>query len=156
MLTIQRIEVFTIRDKIIRIVWSDPLLIEDAISSPLSLQAGLYYITRLFGAKETSLYIGKATKTIRQRLKSHNENWVHDYRGKIFVRLGKIIHPKNVDAELIDHAESALIFEHGDILTDNTDKRFTYSYTDLYRIENIGNCFELKEKVRMHEHEEYN
>lgn len=143
------------RDKIIRIEWSDPLLIEDAISSPLSLQAGLYYITRLFGTKETSLYIGKATETIRQRLKSHNKNWVHDYRGKVFVRLGKIIYPKIVDAELIDHAESALIFEHGDILTDNTDKRFTYSYTDLYRIENIGNRFELKEKVRMHEHKEY-
>ncbi|MEG2660514.1 MAG: hypothetical protein RR978_07330 [Oscillospiraceae bacterium] len=143
------------RDRIIRIEWSEPLLIENAIASPLSRQAGLYYITRLFGSKETSLYIGKATNTIRQRLKSHNKDWVHDYRGKIFVRLGTIIYPKTVDAELIDHAESALIFEHGDILTDNTDKRFTYSYSNLYRIENSGNCFELKEKIRMQEHEEY-
>lgn len=67
------------RDKIIRIEWSEPLLIEDAIASPLSHQAGLYYITRLFGAKETSLYIGKSANTIRQRLKSHNKDWVHDY-----------------------------------------------------------------------------
>lgn len=140
------------RDKIIRIEWSEPLLIEDAITSSLSRQAGLYYITRLFGVKETSLYIGKATNTIRQRLQSHNKDWVHYYRGKIFVRLGKIIYPRVVNAELIDHAESALIFEHGDILKDNTDKRYTYSYIDLYRVENIGNCFELKEKVRMHNH----
>ncbi|MEG1573427.1 MAG: GIY-YIG nuclease family protein, partial [Bacteroidales bacterium] len=80
---------------------SEPLLIENAIASPLSRQAGLYYITSLFDAKETSRYIGKATNTIRQRLKSHNKDWVHDYRGKIFVRLGIIIYPKTVDAELI-------------------------------------------------------
>ncbi|WP_458863622.1 GIY-YIG nuclease family protein [Acidaminobacterium chupaoyuni] len=139
-------------DRIIRIEWLEPLLIEDAIASPLSRQAGLYYITRLFGTKETCLYIGKSANTVRQRLKAHNKDWVHDYRGKIFVRLGKIVYPNVVDAELIDHAESALIFEHGDILTDNTDKRLTYSYSDLYRIENIGNCFELKKKIRMHNH----
>ena len=143
------------RDKIIRIEWSEPLLIEDAIASSLSRQTGLYYITRLFGTKETSLYIGKAAHNIRQRLKSHNKDWVHDYRGTIYIRIGQIIYPRNADAELLDHAESALIFEHGAILTDNTDKRLTYSYSDLYRVENIGNCFELKDKVRMHEHEEY-
>ncbi|MEG1875906.1 MAG: hypothetical protein RR185_10120, partial [Angelakisella sp.] len=94
------------RDRIIRIEWSEPLLLEDAIASPLSHQAGLYYITRLFGTKETSLYIGKATNTIRPRLQSHNKEWVHNYRGKIFVRLGKIIYPRTVTAELLDHAES--------------------------------------------------
>lgn len=138
------------RDKIIRIEWSEPLLIEDAIESPASYHAGLYYLTRLFGTKETSLYIGKATNTIRERLKSHRKEWVYEYRGKIFVRLGTIIYPRLVDAEIIDHAESALIFEHSGILTDNTDKRFTYSYSDLYRIENTGDYFELKQHIRMH------
>lgn len=140
------------RDKIIRIVWSEPLLIEDAITSSLSLESGLYYITRLFRMKETSLYIGKSTNSIRSRIRAHDRQWVHDYRGKIYVRIGQIIYPRNADAELLDHAESALIFEHGDILMDNTDKRLTYSYCDLYRIENIGNCFELKQTVRMHSH----
>jgi len=140
------------RDKIVRIEWSKPLLIEDAIASPLSLGPGLYYITRLFGTKETSLYIGKATNTIRSRIRSHDRHWVHDYRGKIYVRIGQIIYPQNPDAELIDHAESALIFAHKDILTDNTDKRYSYSYSELYRIENIGDFFELNPAIRMHEH----
>ena len=139
------------RDKIIRIQWSSPMLIEDAIASALSKNHGLYYITRLFGTNETSIYIGKATRTIRERLRTHVE-WVHNYRGKIYVRIGQIIYPAQVDADLIDHAESALIYQHGDILTDNTDKRNTYSYSDLYRIENIGDCFELDSSIRMHAH----
>ena len=139
------------RDKIIRIHWAPPVLIEDAILSPLSKKPGLYYITRLFGTNETSIYIGKATRTIRERLRSHTD-WVHNYRGKIHVRIGQIIYPVQVDADLIDHAESALIYQHGAILTDNTDKRNSYSYSDLYRIENIGDCFELDSSIRMHAH----
>ena len=139
------------RDKIVRIQWEAPMLIEDAIASPLSKNHGLYYITRLFGTNETSIYIGKATHTIRERLRAHIE-WVHNYRGKIYVRIGKIIYPAQVDADLIDHAESALIYQHGDILTDNTDKKNTYSYSGLYRVENIGDCFELDGSIRMHTH----
>ena len=52
------------RDKIIRIHWSDPVLVDEMIKSEDSLQAGLYYITRMLHDKETSLYIGKATRTI--------------------------------------------------------------------------------------------
>lgn len=40
---------------------------------------------------------------------------------------------------MIDHTESALIFEHSDILIDNTAKTHTYSYDQLYQIHNIGN-----------------
>lgn len=141
------------RHSIIRIHWNEPLLIEDAIESSLSLQSGLYYITRLFGAKETSLYIGKASRTIRERLHSHD--WVHDYRGKIYVRIGEIVYPSYYDEDIIDHAESALIFENGDILVDNTDKIKSYSYSQLYRVENIGDYFELKDAADMYSHPEY-
>ncbi len=136
------------RDKIIRIHWSKPTVIEEVILSS-SKEQGLYYITRLFGTKETSLYIGKSASSIKRRLNSHD--WVHNYRGKILVRIGKIIYPKYPSPEIIDHAESALIFEHKDILKYNTDKRNSYSYINEYRIENTGDFFELSPIIRMQE-----
>ena len=101
------------RDKIIRINWNKALTLEDAIASNLSNTQGLYYISRVFGNKETSLYLGIATQhnTIRNRLKSHSEHWLNLYRGKIFVRLGHIVYPKTPDASIIDHAESAILYE---------------------------------------------
>ena len=75
------------------------------------------------------------------------------YRGKIYVRLGHITYPKNPDASIIDHAESAILYEQKEVFFENTCKTKTYSYTDLYRIENEGDIFELKSKIRMHEQE---
>ena len=86
-------------------------------------------------------------------MKSHSEDWLYLYRGKIYVRLGHIIYPQKPDASMIDHAESAIIYEQSDIFINNTCKTKTYSYTDLYRIENEGDIFELKPKIRMHEQE---
>ena len=143
------------RDKIIRILWLDPIDVDAAIESEASLNPGLYYITRIWGENETSLYIGKASRTIRERLIDHKKHWLSLYRGKLMVRIGQIIYPHSPDATLIDHAESALIFEHSEILTDNTDKRNTYSYSELYQIQNTGNIGMLKEKIRMHEHPDY-
>ena len=143
------------RDKIIRIHWNKALPLEDAIASDLSNTQGLYYISRVFGNKETSIYLGIATQhnTIRNRLKNHNEHWLNLYRGEIYVRLGHIIYPHNPDASIIDHAESAILYEQKDVFFENTCKTKSYSYTDLYRIENEGDIFELKPKIRMHEQE---
>ena len=49
------------RDKIIRIQWSDPMTVDEMIRSDASLKNGLYYISRVLHGRETSLYIGKAT-----------------------------------------------------------------------------------------------
>ena len=49
------------RDKIIRIKWNDALLLDEAIESELSNAQGLYYLSRVFGENETSLYLGIAT-----------------------------------------------------------------------------------------------
>lgn len=140
------------RDKIIRIQWSDPALVEDIIDSEDSFHAGLYYITRMLHGKETSLYIGKATRTIRERLIQHRKEWLSNRYGEKYVRLGTIIYPYHVYSELIDHAESALIFEYGSLLIDNTDKTKIYSYSELYQVQNVGNIGQLKSVVRMHNH----
>ena len=149
------------RDKIIRINWSEPFTLENAIQSELSKTQGLYYITRVFGEKETSLYLGIARQnnTIKHRLEGHRDWWLPSYRGKIYVRIGNIVYPKLSDidkkSELIDHAESAILYEpeHSKLFPENISKRKSYTYLDLYRIENIGNTFELKQQIRMHDHE---
>lgn len=145
------------RDKIIRILWSDPMLVDDMIQSEESYQPGLYYITQMLHGKERSLYIGKASRTVRERLLDHSSGrneWLSNRYGEKHVRIGRIIYPPYADSKIIDHAESALIFEHGDILLDNTDKINTYSYSELYQVQNIGNRGQLKEVVRMHNHPE--
>ena len=143
------------RDRIIRIEWSKPLLLEEVITGEASNTQGLYYITRVFGGKETSLYLGIATKgnTIRNRLRAHSSNWANLYRGVKYVRIGRITYPRVYDEEVIDHAESALLFapEHERIFPENVSKRKSYTYQNLYRVENEGDIFELSPVVRMHE-----
>ena len=149
------------RDKIIRINWHAPIPFEDALQSNLTKEQGLYYITRVFGEKETSLYLGIARfhNTIKNRLESHREHWLFAYRGQLFVCVGHIVYPKNLGieekAEVINHAESAILYDpaHKNLFPENVDKRSSYSYSELYRIENEGDIFELKPKIRMHEQE---
>lgn len=146
------------RSKIIRVHWADPRPIDDVISSLPDDAIGLYYITRICRGKETSLYIGESISSIKSRLLSH-KNWVHGYsRSEIFVRIGKVVYPKhNVDNAIL-HAEKALIFEHGQhgagILIENTVSTSSYSYTDIFKILNEGNRFELLPEVDMQNHEE--
>lgn len=141
------------RDKIIRINWSEPIELEEAIENDISNIQGLYYITRLFGSKESSLYLGIATgkNTIRNRLRAHSKDWLNLYRGKIYVRLGKVIYPRNCDDSIIDHAESAILYEQSKVFYENTCKTKSYSYSELYRVENEGDIFELKPVIRMQE-----
>ena len=146
------------RSKIIRVHWADPRPIDDVISSLPDDAIGLYYITRICRGKETSLYIGESISSIKSRLLSH-KNWVHGYsRSEIFVRIGKVVYPKhNVDNAIL-HAEKALIFEHGQhgagILIENTVSTSSYSSTDIFKILNEGNRFELLPEVDMQNHEE--
>lgn len=146
------------RSKIIRVYWADPRPIDDVISSLPDDAIGLYYITRICRGKESSLYIGESISSIKSRLLSH-KNWVHGYsRSEIFVRIGRVVYPKhNVDNAIL-HAEKALIFEHGQhgagILIENTVSTSSYSYTDIFKIINEGNRFELLPEVDMQNHEE--
>lgn len=137
------------RDRVIRIIWSDPIPIQEAIMSEGTTCEGLYYITRLYGEKEESLYLGQSSKSVKSRLTSHLY-WTDLYRGKINVRVGKIIYPRKYTPDLLDHAESAIIYEHGNLFFENTCKVKSYSYFDLYRIENMGNIHHINPVIRMH------
>lgn len=140
------------RDRIIRIHWSYPGQIDNVIASPESTEKGVYYISRDFGGHETSLYLGKATRTFRERLKAHNENWLTSVRGTIYIRLGLIEYPIKPTDEQINDAESGILFSHKDIFPKNEKKIYSYSYKDVYRIENQGFRGKLPQFIRMQEH----
>lgn len=138
------------RHKIIRILWNPPMTILDAISSPVLQDKGLYYITRELQGKEESLYLGRSGNSIKRRLISHL-CWTSLHRGKILVRFGNVIYPRNASSDIIDHAESAIIFHHGNFFRENTCKISSYSYSNLYRVESIGDIHKLCPLIKMHE-----
>lgn len=140
------------RHKVIRILWSQPLNIMEAISSPIASHKGLYYITCHSHGKEKGLYLGQSSKSIKSRLKSHLP-WLKLYKCKILVRVGRVIYPRNPTPEVINHAESAILFRKGDIFPENTCKINSYFYNELYRIENIGDIYEMSPIISMHDHE---
>ncbi len=146
------------RTKIIRIVWSAPVSIDDAIESLTNNKMGLYYITRKYNGVERSLYIGESVSSIKSRLISH-KGWVHNYsHSQIYVRIGTVVYPKHDLEKAIQHAEKALILEHGqcgsNILVENTVSTRTYTYDDVYKIINEGDRFELNYEVDMNNHED--
>lgn len=138
------------RHKVIRILWNKPLTVPDAILSTELPDVGLYYITRIFRGKEESLYLGKSISSIKRRLSSHLP-WLDLYQGRIQVRIGQVVYPRNASPDVIDHAESALIFHHGSLFWENTCTINSYSYSDLYTVVNVGDLYELYPIIKMHD-----
>ena len=140
--------------KEIHIQWDAPMLFEDAIDALSGREIGLYYITRMYNKKETGLYMGESTYSIKHRLKAHRD-WVYTYsHSKIYVRIGHVQASGGDIKEAIRHAEKALILDHSNVLCDNTASTKSYCYDELYRIYDEGDIFELKPIVDMNDQAE--
>lgn len=139
----------------VTIKWENALTLDEAIADEKSDSKGLYYISQVFGNKERTLYLGIATKnnTIRHRLKGHKDWKLKGKRGIIKVRIGKIVYPHSNIDEIIDHAESAILYEQKNLFRMNKSKIKSYTYYNVYRFENIGDIFELKPIIDMAEQE---
>ena len=107
---------------------------------------GIYYISRKFGENQSILYIGKTTYNFGSRLESHKEYWIDTYRGEKYVRLGRIVHPKNISEEelktLINDAERTLIFYLSNMdeykLIANIVSTKSTNFDNILKITNIG------------------
>lgn len=100
------------KQKTITIKWSYPREFENAKETELSYEGyGIYCISRKFGGNETIVYIGKTNKQFRDRLKNQKKNWMSNYRGEKIVRFGTITQPRTVTSEIINDAESAIIYD---------------------------------------------
>jgi hypothetical protein len=77
------------------IKWSGPYPLENIHEREAALSHGIYAIYRRFGTKETLLYIGKTERSILQRLKEHEKDWLYHVRGQIIIRIGSLVYSAN-------------------------------------------------------------
>lgn len=139
------------KQKEIIIKWSYPREFENALETELSYEGfGIYCISRKFGENETILYIGKTDRQFRDRLKNHKKNWISNYKGEKKVRFGTITKPITVTSEIINDAESAIIYEIDPI--QNTDKRNGYHYFQECIIFNQGYRGKLPKMIDIRNH----
>lgn len=135
-----------IKYKRITIEWSYPIEINSILQKECMNDIGIYYISRKFGEKQSILYIGKTTYSFWSRLESHKEYWLDSYRGKKYVRLGRIIHPNNISEqelkELINDAERTIIFYLSNIdgheLVANVVSTKSTNFDNILWITNVG------------------
>ena len=139
----------------ITIEWSYPIEVNSILQKDCMNDIGIYYISRKFGEKQSILYIGKTTYSFLSRLGSHKEYWLDTYRGKKYVRLGRIISPKNISEEelkeLINDAERTIIFYLSNIdeqeLVANVASTKSTNFDNTLKITNIGYRGQLPEEI---------
>jgi hypothetical protein len=139
----------------ITIEWSYPIEINSILQKETVNDIGIYYISREFGSKQSMLYIGKTTYGFFDRLGKHNKDWLNSYRGKKFVRLGRIVSPKNISEEelkeLINDAEKTIIFYMSNIsqveLVANVSSTKSIYFDNMLKIKNIGYRGQLPEEL---------
>ncbi|MBQ9956568.1 MAG: hypothetical protein IJO99_03275 [Ruminococcus sp.] len=136
--------------KTIKLYWSMPIEIDDFFDSEERKDVGIYYITRKHGNKETPLYIGMTSDSFNNRMKSH-KYWLKEYRGKIFIRLGRIISPNWYEwdkyQQLIHETESLLIYNMRDILRENTTNTKSVFISEDTIVINYGHSSVIPKRI---------
>jgi hypothetical protein len=122
----------------VHIRWYGAYSLDDFYTKELALYSGIYAIYRVYGEKETLLYIGKTSRTFSQRISEHSKAWLGNVKGKIQVRLGLLEFPegeKYSDQKLAD-VESLLILWH--LPRENTIYASYYCGRENLEILNLG------------------
>lgn len=128
------------KNKDIILTWTHKSPLYEYENNPYIKERGLYVISRIWGEnngtprKERILYIGKSSRSFKQRLDDHTSWWTKKLRGNMYVRFACL----QVDDDTLEDLESALIYECQP--QENTAKMSSYSLKTgcLYRIENRG------------------
>lgn len=135
----------------VKLYWSTPIEIENFFESEDCKDIGIYYITRKYGRKETPLYIGMTSDKFSSRMKSH-EHWLKEYRGKILIRLGRIISPNWYEwddyKKLIHEIESILIYSMRDDIIENTSNTKSVNVSKDTLIINFGHSSIIPKKIK--------
>ncbi len=125
----------------ITVKWREPVDFLTAMTAEGGFyEEGLFYITQVFGDKETSLAVGSSigAGTVRQQLKRNSIYWQNFYMGKIMVRFGQ------VDGD-IEKAEAVIIAKQSSIFRE----RLSLPAVDITNISvrNTGDYYELPEII---------
>ena len=72
----------------ITITWHGPYKLQNIDKYHIVNKTGIYAIYRVFGNNETLQYIGKTERSFVSRINEHAKEWLHHYRGQLYVRFG--------------------------------------------------------------------
>lgn len=98
----------------VHIRWFGAYGLDNIYSQEIALYSGIYAIYRVYGEKETLLYIGKTRRTFLQRISEHQKDWLWNIKGKIQIRLGLLEFPNGgrYSTKKLADVESLLIQWH--------------------------------------------
>lgn len=122
----------------ITITWHGPYKLQNIAKHEIVKEAGIYAIYRVFGNNETLQYIGKTERPFANRINEHAKEWLHAYRGQLYVRFGVLsFEPgKKFSSKKLNDVESLLITYCKP--PENTSNYKYYTGQDDIEIKNIG------------------
>ena len=106
--------------------WFGPYNLNNFYQKEVALNIGIYAIYRVYGQKESLLYIGKTRRNFMQRITEHNKDWLWNVNGQIKIRLGLLEVPNGGRYSLkkLTDVESLLILWHAP--KENTTSKVYY------------------------------
>ncbi|QCJ45509.1 GIY-YIG nuclease family protein (plasmid) [Bacillus sp. S3] len=127
--------------------WYGPYSLDNINIRDIAYHNGVYSIYRVFGGKETLLYIGKTGRSFIQRITEHNKDWLWNVRGAIQIRFGILEYPHGgrYSVQKLNDTESLLIYWHSPPF--NTTYRERYYGRDKLEIINVGRRGSLDKNI---------
>lgn len=135
----------------VHIKWYGAYGLDNFYTKEIALYSGIYAIYRVYGEKETLLYIGKTSRTFWQRISEHQKDWLWNVKGKIKIRLGLLEFPNSgrYSAKKLADVESLLILWH--LPKENTTSTCYYRGRVNLEIINLGRRGQLAKRITTNE-----
>lgn len=129
------------------IKWFGPYSLESFYNKEIAQNLGVYAIYRVYGGKETLLYIGKTSRSFFQRISEHNKDWLCNVKGQIKIRLGLLGFPNGgkFSKQKLADVESLLILWH--LPTENTTSTVYYRGRNNLEVYNYGRKGQIIQKI---------
>ena len=131
----------------VNVRWYGPYSIDTLMYKDISLERGLYAIYRVYGEKETLLYIGKTVRSFIERISEHNKQWLWRVKGRIQIRIGllEFTNGGKFTIQKLSDIETLLILWHKP--KENTSSTVYYNGRYNLEVHNLGKRGLLERKV---------
>jgi hypothetical protein len=135
----------------IKINWHGPYDINNIGNYDVSNSIGIYAVYRVWGGKESLLYIGKTERSFLNRITEHHKEWVGNVRGQIRLRFGTLEFEqgKHYSSKKLSDVEALLIILNTP--SENTMCRYNYFGREGLTVINAGRRGLIKQRVSTEE-----
>lgn len=132
----------------VQIRWYGPYSLDSINMRDIAYHNGIYAIYRVFGDRESLLYIGKTGRTFNQRIIEHNREWLWKVRGAIQIRFGLLEFPLGgrYSLQKLNDTEALLIHWHSP--PHNTSFKEWYRGRDKLEVINVGRKGSLDKRIQ--------